>query len=181
MDLHGAPGSQNGFDNSGKRGDIHFQDGDKPERAARVLKQMSELMKTWIDQGVMRAETLAGIEFLNEPFGWFDPVWQVCRNEFYYNAYDQIRSVFPSENVPIALQTGFRDFSEYDNYMQPPVRYFNIAEELILIHATFPGICWNYPGPSRISVFWRILERFSGIANWLDYTFNDCLRIRSKS
>ena len=125
MDLHGAPGSQNGFDNSGKRGDIHFQDGDKPDRAVKVLKQMSQLMKDWIEEGVMRSETLAGIEFLNEPFGWFDPVWDVCYNRFYFDAYDQIRSVFPSESVPIALQTGFKDFSEYDNYMQPPVSLFN--------------------------------------------------------
>ena len=91
LDLHGAPGSQNGFDNSGKRGEIHFQDDDKPDRAARVLGQMSALMKEWIDQGVMRPETLAGIEFLNEPFGWFEPVWQVVREKFYYDGYEQIR------------------------------------------------------------------------------------------
>ncbi len=24
LDLHGAPGSQNGFDNSGRRGDVHW-------------------------------------------------------------------------------------------------------------------------------------------------------------
>lgn len=120
LDLHGAPGSQNGFDNSGKRGEIHFQDDDNSDRAARVLGQMSELMKEWIDQGVMRPETLAGIEFLNEPFGWFEPVWQAVREKFYYDGYEQIRRVFPDESVPIALQTGFRDFSEYDDYMQPP-------------------------------------------------------------
>ena len=143
MDLHGAPGSQNGFDNSGKRGDIHFQDGDKPDRAARVLGQMSQLMKDWIDEGVMRPETLAGIEFLNEPFGWFEPVWQAVRDKFYYAGYEEIRRVFPDESVPIALQTGFRDFSEYDNYMQPPVStvfkkslIFN-ANTYTVIHATF--------------------------------------------
>merc|ERR1719187_663178 len=31
LDLHGAPGSQNGFDNSGKRGDIHWVDETYPE------------------------------------------------------------------------------------------------------------------------------------------------------
>ena len=124
LDLHGAPGSQNGFDNSGKRGEIHFQDDDKPDRAARVLGQMSALMKEWIDQGVMRPETLAGIEFLNEPFGWFEPVWQVVREKFYYDGYEQIRRVFPDESVPIALQTGFRAFEEYDEYMQPPVSFY---------------------------------------------------------
>ena len=37
LDLHGGQGSQNGFDNSGQRGEIHFQDDDNPERAAKVL------------------------------------------------------------------------------------------------------------------------------------------------
>ena len=122
MELHSAPGSQNGYDHSGKRGDIHFQDGDNPDRAAKVLRQMSQLMKDWIDEGVMQAETLAGIEILNEPHGFF-PVWDFCYNKFNSKAYDQIRSVFPSESVPIAIQTGFRDFTKYGNYMQPPVSY----------------------------------------------------------
>jgi len=41
LDLHGGQGSQNGFDNSGKRGEIHFQDGDNSERAVKVLGKMS--------------------------------------------------------------------------------------------------------------------------------------------
>ena len=27
LDLHGGPGSQNGFDNSGKRGEVHWHEG----------------------------------------------------------------------------------------------------------------------------------------------------------
>ena len=184
LDLHGAPGSQNGFDNSGKRGEIHFQDDDKPDRAARVLGQMSALMKEWIDQGVMRPETLAGIEFLNEPFGWFEPVWQVVREKFYYDGYEQIRRVFPDESVPIALQTGFRAFEEYDEYMQPPVSFYLCFYGFMSVRMFVPsnsftkvvekksssvkiftqqfheitqpslGIRWDLPGSSRIPMFW---------------------------
>ena len=67
LDLHGGQGSQNGFDNSGKRGEIHFQDGDNSERAVKVLGKMSALIKGWIDEGAIQAETIYGLELLNEP------------------------------------------------------------------------------------------------------------------
>ena len=38
LDLHGGQGSQNGFDNSGKLGEIHFQDGENSERAVKRKK-----------------------------------------------------------------------------------------------------------------------------------------------
>ena len=121
MDLHGAPGSQNGFDNSGRRGDIHFHEGENPQRASKVLGQMSMLLKSWIDAGLIKAETIAGVELLNEPFGFFEPVWEICRDVFYYDGYQHIRSVFDDPEVQVAVQTGFRDFAEFDEYMQPPV------------------------------------------------------------
>ena len=36
--MHGGQGSQNGFDNSGKRGEIHFQDGENSDRAVKGEK-----------------------------------------------------------------------------------------------------------------------------------------------
>ena len=82
---------------------------------------MSKLVKTWIDEGSISEETVSGIELLNEPFGFYDPVWQVVYNEFNFDGYDEIRKVFADPKMQVAVQTGFRDFSEYDNYMQPPV------------------------------------------------------------
>ena len=54
LDLHGGQGSQNGFDNSGKRGEIHFQDGENSDRAVKVLSQMSALVKSWVDEGSIK-------------------------------------------------------------------------------------------------------------------------------
>ena len=69
LDLHGGQGSQNGFDNSGKRGQIHFQDDDNAKEAVYVLGQMALLLKSWIDEGSIKAETIYGMELLNEPAG----------------------------------------------------------------------------------------------------------------
>ena len=80
MDLHGGQGSQNGFDNSGQRGEIHFQDGDNPDRAVKVNGMMASLMQAWIDEGAIKAETIFGIELLNEPAaGWTPDLWEVVR------------------------------------------------------------------------------------------------------
>jgi len=121
LDLHGGQGSQNGFDNSGKRGEIHFQDGDNSERAVKVLGKMSALIKGWIDEGAIQAETIYGLELLNEPAaGWTPDLWDVIRDKFNYEGYDEIRKVFPDTNVKVVVQTGFRGYNDYDDYMQSP-------------------------------------------------------------
>ncbi|OJJ60150.1 hypothetical protein ASPSYDRAFT_131960 [Aspergillus sydowii CBS 593.65] len=59
VDLHGAPGSQNGFDNSGRRGPIEWQQGDTVERTIRAFDALAQRYLT--DGGDV------SIEALNEP------------------------------------------------------------------------------------------------------------------
>jgi len=121
LDLHGGQGSQNGFDNSGKRGQIHFQDDDNAKEAVYVLGQMALLLKSWIDEGSIKAETIYGMELLNEPAaGWRPDLWEVIRDYFNYAGHDQIRQVFPAEmsNLSVVVQTGFKSYNDYDDYMQ---------------------------------------------------------------
>ena len=44
MDLHGAPGSQNGFDNSGRRGEVNWvpEEGDDHANVDRFEMEMIE-------------------------------------------------------------------------------------------------------------------------------------------
>ena len=55
IDLHGAPGSQNGFDNSGKRGPVewftHPNDVENPERTTVILEGLTDLFLSWVDDG----------------------------------------------------------------------------------------------------------------------------------
>jgi len=61
IDLHGAPGSQNGFDNSGRRGGIGWTQG------ATVQQTITALNKIRDDHANHPA--VAAIELLNEPMG----------------------------------------------------------------------------------------------------------------
>ena len=124
LDLHGGQGSQNGFDNSGKRGQIHFQDDDNAKEAVYVLGQMALLLKSWIDEGSIKAETIYGMELLNEPAAaWTPDLWEVIRDYFNYAGHDQIRQVFPAEmsNLSVVVQTAFKSYNDYDDYMQGSV------------------------------------------------------------
>lgn len=65
VDLHGAPGSQNGFDNSGRRGSIQWQS--TPgyvDHTVNVIGMLSQRYAT-----LQYADTVAAIELLNEPLG----------------------------------------------------------------------------------------------------------------
>jgi len=61
IDLHGAPGSQNGFDNSGRRGAIQWTQGDTISQTHTALDKIRD------DHAAHAA--VAAIELLNEPMG----------------------------------------------------------------------------------------------------------------
>ncbi len=56
IDLHGAPGSQNGFDNSGRRGEVEWYttEGDttNPDRTTDILDQLTNLLLDWVSEGI---------------------------------------------------------------------------------------------------------------------------------
>jgi len=61
IDLHGAPGSQNGFDNSGNKGVIQWTQGNTVSQTHKALKK---LRKDFASN-----PAVATIELLNEPMG----------------------------------------------------------------------------------------------------------------
>jgi glucan 1,3-beta-glucosidase len=90
LSLHGAPGSQNGKDHSGKVGYIDWYKGDNVELTYKVLKI--------IIKKYGQSKALAGIELLNEPD------WRVPRRGLaaYYNqAYRLIREGLDADVVVI--------------------------------------------------------------------------------
>lgn len=90
IDLHGAPGSQNGFDNSGRRvAKPRWQEDGNVERTLRVLEA---IQKKYAES--CYDDVIAAIEALNEPL---DPVLnpEITR-EFHRAAYRQQRKVSSS-------------------------------------------------------------------------------------
>ena len=78
--MHTAPGSQNGFDNSGRRGPIRWLEGDNVERTLRILEKITQNMADWIAEGHIKEETMYGIELLNEPAVRYFQYFQIALN-----------------------------------------------------------------------------------------------------
>ncbi|OXV11007.1 hypothetical protein Egran_01235 [Elaphomyces granulatus] len=108
IDLHGAPGSQNGFDNSGRRGNIEWQQG-------FTVNQTLDAIQALASRYVNDADVVAAIELLNEPFVargvQLDPLKQ-----FYYDGWGRIRQY--SHDTTVVIHDGFLDpVSAWNGFM----------------------------------------------------------------
>lgn len=108
LDLHGAPGSQNGWDHSGKQGPIEWHL--KEENIARTLAVLEQLAKRY-----RNAENLLGIELLNEPH-WTVPL-DVLK-EFYKEGYNRMHRYLGPERV-IVFHDAFRPLA-WSDFMKAP-------------------------------------------------------------
>lgn len=110
IDLHGAPGSQNGFDNSGHRiATAGWQQGDTVAQTLSVLNTMTQKYAAPDYQDVVVA-----IELLNEPMSSelnFDTL-----KDFYQSGYDQVRAV---SDTPVMLHDAFVPPSTWNGFLTP--------------------------------------------------------------
>ncbi|ORX73345.1 glycoside hydrolase [Linderina pennispora] len=87
LDLHGVPGSQNGFDNSGRRGNTTWLDQRvNIDRAMDVLTKLADMANKWPD-------VVYAIEAINEPSKYSTPLEKV--RSFYEEAYTTVRNIAP--------------------------------------------------------------------------------------
>ena len=106
IDLHGAPGSQNGFDNSGHNGTVGWGKGTTVADTLAVIQLIANKYAQKQYQDVV-----VGIELLNEPLttkinGGFDTI------QLYYNkCYADVRKI---SDTPVVLQDGFNNASMWD-------------------------------------------------------------------
>lgn len=116
IDLHGAPGSQNGFDNSGLRGVVDWQTNDYVNRTVSVLEQIAEMYGQEDYNNVVVA-----IELVNEPLG---PVLNMDEiKQFYNNGWHTIRDT--GSDTGVVIHDAFQSYGYWDNYMPLP-DYFNV-------------------------------------------------------
>lgn len=97
IDLHGAPGSQNGFDNSGRKGPANWGDAASVQRTLNVLQQI----RTRYGGNPI----VSGIELLNEPAGFLISIDTI--KDFY-------RRGLPITSSPTqvsAIHDAFKDLS----------------------------------------------------------------------
>ena len=82
LDLHGAPGSQNGYDNSGRRGAASWAGGNNVARTLDLVRFMADRVGGMIDV----------LELLNEPGGWQSDIAAVI-GDFWTDGYAAVRDV----------------------------------------------------------------------------------------
>ena len=104
LDLHTAPGCQNGFDNGGIAGVMEWhQHQDNIDKTIEVLSRIAERYGNY--------PQLMGIELLNEPH-WTVPMSII--KDFYIRAYEESRKFLPLDKV-IVFHDGFR-IDEWDTF-----------------------------------------------------------------
>ncbi|MGA2870683.1 MAG: glycoside hydrolase family 5 protein [Verrucomicrobiota bacterium] len=108
LDLHGAPGSQNGWDHSGRSGPIDWpKDPHNIQETLRILESFG--------QKYGHHPALCGIELLNEPR---DVVPLEILQQFYLDAYARLRKTVDPQ-VAIVFHDSFRPFA-WEKFMQAP-------------------------------------------------------------
>ena len=119
LDLHAAPGCQNGFDNGGILGVCEWHT--KEEYMEHSLDVLERLAQRYADHPVLH-----GIETLNEPH------WDISTEllkRYTLAAYHRIRRYCPAERVTVVFHDGFRDFREYTGFLQEP-EFRNVAIDI---------------------------------------------------
>ncbi|KAI0232938.1 hypothetical protein L0F63_004085, partial [Massospora cicadina] len=106
VDIHGAPGSQNGFDNSGKRDGIRFfEDPKNIQRMLHVIHTLSAHFSNPEFGGIVKA-----IQLLNEPAGW--SLDRGTLQQFYSDGYDRVRG--NSKDMVVTVHDAFAPLAQWE-------------------------------------------------------------------
>ncbi|CCE65233.1 hypothetical protein TPHA_0K00990 [Tetrapisispora phaffii CBS 4417] len=165
VDLHGAAGSQNGFDNSGLRDALRFLDNENLEVTKTALNYIMEKYSQ-----DCYADTVIGIELLNEPLG---PVIDMnkLKNEFLLPSYQFMREKLKRNQI-IVIHDSFQGYHYWDDFMTMKQNYWGIVIDHHHYQVFSPGeisrsmdekiraICgWGHS--SLTEKHWTIMGEFS--------------------
>ena len=115
LDLHGAPGSQNGWDHSGRQGTLGWHTSKANiNQSLRIITDLAARYKNH--------DNLIGIELLNEP-RWDVPLDII--KSFYIEAYHRLREHVSKEKGAIVMHNAFRQL-EWADFMRGP-EYANVV------------------------------------------------------
>ncbi|GAA5897492.1 uncharacterized protein JCM6883_006718 [Sporobolomyces salmoneus] len=172
VDVHGAPGSQNGFDNSGRRGTITWQTSQK--NVQRTLNVVTKLSQEFAKSKYR--DTVTVIQALNEPAG-FEPTGKVLEvyRQFAYDSYGRVR--YPSGSTPsdvvLSLHDAFQPLSVWEkSFPSPQFEGVALSDHPYFVFnsndlkktdqqriSTICGMKENYAQSQRN--LWTVLDEFS--------------------
>jgi glucan 1,3-beta-glucosidase len=165
LDLHAAPGCQNGFDNGGIKDVCEWHtDESFIQYSLQVLERLAERY-----QG---HPCLHGIQVLNEPRWDIDT--EILKR-YNLDAYQRIRSFCAPEHCAVVFHDGFRSYQEYIGFMRPP-EYENVVYDIhryqcfvredidtdIYGHITKSAVDWKQEADQII----RELQQWTYVGEW---------------
>lgn len=180
LDLHAVPGSQNGWNHSGKSGKIGFLNGvmgiANAQRTLNYIRALSDFISL-----PGNSEVIPMFGILNEPFQGVIGAENLRR--FYYQAYETVRNASglgEGHGPMISLHDGFKSGSSWFGFLEGADRvaldsHFYLAfrepnDEALLVQALKPCTKWA-------SAFNKTLSNFGvAIAGEWSLGVNDCGR-----
>lgn len=109
VDCHGSPGSQNGFDNSGRSGNVDWQSGDNMNRSISVLEKMATKYGA-----AEYSDVVFGIEMVNEPISWGNNNFETTK-QWAQQAYSAIKAVATNPDLNVIMHDSFQGPSEWSD------------------------------------------------------------------
>ncbi|KAF8215877.1 glycoside hydrolase family 5 protein [Mycena galopus ATCC 62051] len=134
IDLHGAPGSQNGFDNSGHRGAAAWANdgtsGSDVQRTDAIIKQIANLYKD-------NTNVVPTIAPLNEPAGYDGSNWLAVITQYWYDSFGNVRFPYGTSqqsNTVVLLHDAFQPLSYWSGlYTYPNYQGVAVSAQLLLV------------------------------------------------
>jgi len=133
LDLHGAPGSQNGYDNSGQRTSNYTWASD-PDNVPHTLAVIQFLAANVGDM-------VSVIELLNEPAAYTSSDFAEVVRQYWLDGYNTVRNA-TSSTVQVMIEDAFLGVDSWENFMSPPA-YENVLMDTVryrirlVAHGTF--------------------------------------------
>lgn len=111
IDLHGAPGSQNGYDNSGQRTNnpTWATNSTNVNRTIEILTFVAENVGGMIDV----------LELLNEPAGFEGDQWEDVIRQYWSDAYSAVRNAVGT-GLQVMIEDAFLGVDNWENFLTSP-------------------------------------------------------------
>jgi glucan 1,3-beta-glucosidase len=155
IDLHGAPGGQNGFDNSGQRGVKNWGTGNTIAETLNTVKALTE-------RYAASADVVTIIELINEPQASND----ICKS-FYSSGYGDVHAI--TNNLTVAICDKFYGTQYWDSFNPGPDLMVDMHVYQIFVQGQvaqpasefFSSAC-GYGPQIKAGTHWTIVGEWSG-------------------